>query len=205
MSSKIIYLYIKQHSITGLKYFGKTTKANPYSYKGSGKHWLRHLKKHGRKHVETIQVWQFTSIEEASAFALKFSKDNDIINSASWANIIEENGQDGRPVGCSTSVETGRKISAAKVGRNVGSDNHFYGKHHTDETKAKIRDTVEERYGKNKPWLTTQAIQKRAAKIKGQIPHNAQAVTYNGIMYPSIRKCAAANGLSMYKMKRLLT
>lgn len=24
-----IYLYVKQHSITGLKYFGRTTQANP--------------------------------------------------------------------------------------------------------------------------------------------------------------------------------
>ena len=31
-----IYLYVKQHSITGLKYFGRTTQANPYKYKGYG-------------------------------------------------------------------------------------------------------------------------------------------------------------------------
>ena len=39
----IIYLYLKQHNITGLKYFGKTEQ-NPYKYKGSGIYWLRHLK-----------------------------------------------------------------------------------------------------------------------------------------------------------------
>ena len=27
------YLYIKEHSITGLKYFGKTTAKNPLKYK----------------------------------------------------------------------------------------------------------------------------------------------------------------------------
>lgn len=44
MSSKEITLYIKIHNVTGLKYFGKTTKNNPEKYTGSGKHWKRHIK-----------------------------------------------------------------------------------------------------------------------------------------------------------------
>ena len=43
---KPTYLYVKTHNITGLKYFGKTTN-DPYTYYGSGKYWLLHLKKHG--------------------------------------------------------------------------------------------------------------------------------------------------------------
>jgi hypothetical protein len=46
------YLYIKQHSITGLKYFGKTTKSNPYKYNGSGKYWIRHINKNGKEHIK---------------------------------------------------------------------------------------------------------------------------------------------------------
>jgi len=34
---KPTYLYIKEHSKTGLKYFGKTTKSDPTVYDGSGK------------------------------------------------------------------------------------------------------------------------------------------------------------------------
>ena len=41
------YLYVKQHSITGMKYFGKTTR-NPIKYIGSGKYWKRHISKHGK-------------------------------------------------------------------------------------------------------------------------------------------------------------
>ena len=33
---KPTYLYIKQHSVTKLKYFGKTTKKDPVKYLGSG-------------------------------------------------------------------------------------------------------------------------------------------------------------------------
>lgn len=40
-----IYLYVKTHRVTGLKYLGKTTR-DPFSYAGSGKRWLNHLGAH---------------------------------------------------------------------------------------------------------------------------------------------------------------
>jgi len=90
---KPTYLYIKQHKITKLKYFGKTTK-DPNKYLGSGKHWIRHIKKHG---LEIDTIWQqlFTDEKELVDFALKFSKDNNIVESSEWANLKEENGLDG--------------------------------------------------------------------------------------------------------------
>ena len=71
------YLYVKQHRITRLKYFGMTATKDPYVYQGSGKHWRRHLKVHG-KDIETIQVWEFNNIETCEQFALNFSKENNI-------------------------------------------------------------------------------------------------------------------------------
>jgi len=41
-----IYLYLKTHNITGLKYLGKTTQ-EPHKYWGSGIDWLLHIKKYG--------------------------------------------------------------------------------------------------------------------------------------------------------------
>ena len=92
-----VYLYVKQHSITGLKYFGKTIK-DPYIYKGSGKYWLKHISKHGRDKVVTLQVWKFSNLEEATEFALKFSLDNNIVESNEWANLMLENGINGGAV-----------------------------------------------------------------------------------------------------------
>ena len=89
------YLYIKQHSVTGLKYLGKTTKSNPYKYLGSGKHWIRHINKHGKEFVETIwlsEPYIDTSITEV---ALLISEHWDIVNSKEWANLISENGING--------------------------------------------------------------------------------------------------------------
>ena len=91
---KPTYLYIKQHKITKLKYFGKTTKSDPVSYKGSGIHWKRHIMKHG-EHVETLWYKLFTNEKELIDYALNFSKENDIVNSKEWANLKEENGLDG--------------------------------------------------------------------------------------------------------------
>jgi hypothetical protein len=90
---KPTHLYIKQHKITKLKYFGKTTK-DPNKYLGSGKHWIRHIKKHGLE-IDTIWHQLFTDEKEMIEYALKFSKDNNIVESPEWANLKEENGLDG--------------------------------------------------------------------------------------------------------------
>ena len=94
---KIIYLYIKTHRQTGLKYFGKTTK-DPFKYHGSGKRWKAHLRKHGAD-VETEILGAFDDIEVAKTAALKFSREHRIVHDPGWANLIEENALDGAPVG----------------------------------------------------------------------------------------------------------
>lgn len=103
-----ITLYVKQHNITGLKYFGKTTR-NPFKYHGSGKYWKRHLIKHGTN-VTTLNVWEFDTEEDAKIFAIKFSRENNIVESSEWANLREENGKDGAPVG-----HTGHKFSEEQL------------------------------------------------------------------------------------------
>ena len=89
------YLYIKRHKDTGLKYFGKTAKKNPYEYAGSGKYWLKHLKKHSNN-VENVWVEYFTDKDNCVEFAEFFSQFYNIVNSDDWANLIVENGLDGR-------------------------------------------------------------------------------------------------------------
>jgi len=136
------YLYIKQHSITGLKYFGKTTR-DPYKYNGSGKHWSRHINKHGKEHIVTLWVsdlYHDTSIVEV---ALKFSADNDIVKSKEWANQKPENGLDGGASGTKHTQETKNKISASNKGKPLSEEHKTKlsvsqkGRKHTDETKAK--------------------------------------------------------------------
>lgn len=92
-----IYLYIKRHAKTGLKYFGKTIQ-NPYEYQGSGVYWNRHLDIHGREHIQTVRIWSFDNQQECTNFALSFSKKHNIVKSKDWANLMEENGISGGAV-----------------------------------------------------------------------------------------------------------
>jgi hypothetical protein len=139
------YLYIKQHSITKKKYFGKTTKTNPYKYNGSGKHWSRHINKHGKEHIVTLWVSELycdTSIVEV---ALKFSSDNDIVNSKEWVNMEPENGLNGWVPGRKRSEETKVKMRKPK------SEEAKANMRKSEETKAKMSDTQK---GIPKPQVT---------------------------------------------------
>jgi hypothetical protein len=115
---KPTYLYIKQHSITGLKYFGKTTTKDPYKYKGSGVDWIPHLKEYGSEHVITTIIFgPCTDSEAISEFAISFSRDNNIVTSNLWANRKIETGLDGGGVAGSTrSTKTKQKMSDTKKG-----------------------------------------------------------------------------------------
>jgi hypothetical protein len=86
------YLYIKQHSKSGLLYFGKTIKKDPVKYKGSGIRWSRHVNKHGIDHVETLWYCLFYDQEELMKFALMCSEMWNIVKSDEWLNLTFENG-----------------------------------------------------------------------------------------------------------------
>lgn len=129
-----IYLYVKQHKVTGMKYFGKTSTKDPHVYLGSGKHWRRHLKIHG-KDIETIQVWEFTDETECEKFALEFSEKNKIVESADWANLRPENGKDGKPVG-----SPGMRGEKNPQYGKTKELNTFYGKKHSDKTLSYLKE-----------------------------------------------------------------
>lgn len=88
------YLYVKTHTLTGKKYFGKTVE-NPLTYRGSGIHWRRHVKVHGKEHVHTEILGLFTDSIWCTLYALEFSVLNEIVSSSVWLNLKEENGIDG--------------------------------------------------------------------------------------------------------------
>lgn len=117
----MIYLYIKTHNLTKLKYFGKTARKDPFKYLGSGKYWLRHLKIHGID-ISTEIIATFEDTEEASRFAIKFSKDNNIVESKEWANLMFETVKDG-VFGYNHTEET--KMVFSVKGKEMWSDADF--------------------------------------------------------------------------------
>ena len=150
----ITYLYHKQHKQTGLNYFGKTIK-DPYLYQGSGKYWTSHLNKHGND-VDTVQVREFTDINECSKFALEFSAKHNIVESNEWANLRFENGLDGghtpgaytdaanqkrreKLIGRVFTPESLAKRSAMVKGKRTGIDNPMFGRKQSNLSKETSR------------------------------------------------------------------
>lgn len=112
---KPTYLYVKTHNVTGLKYFGKTICSDPFSYKGSGVVWRRHIKKHGYN-VTTEVIGFFENECECKEVATKFSIDNDIVKSKEWANLMDENGIDGGAIIYTDAMkENKRKITIDRI------------------------------------------------------------------------------------------
>lgn len=139
----MIYLYVKTHNVTGLKYFGKTTKKDPFKYKGSGKYWSRHLKKYGN-YVSTEIIGEFLLENEASDFALNFSKENNIVESTEWANLKEENGLDGSPIGVKFSKEHRKKLSEANMGKCHNPFTAETRKRMSEASKEKVHKQIKE-------------------------------------------------------------
>ena len=162
------YLYIKQHSVTGLKYFGKTAKYDPLKYLGSGKHWKSHIKKHGTMHVVTLWYQLFDDKSLLTEFALLFSDHWDIVKSKEWANLIPENGIDGGVKGYPHSAQHNANVSAALKGISTGPC--------SDERKSKISAATK---GVPKPPRTLEhnaniSLAKKGKKQKPQsTEHNA--------------------------------
>ena len=163
------YLYIKTHNKTGLKYFGKTTK-DPYRYRGSGKRWLAHLKKHGND-VSTEVFGYYESEQECLCAAMTFSKENNIVESVDWANMIDENGLDGGDTGRTNygpmPDDAKRKLSESTKGRkpwNTGIRGSTPGnkKPKTEEQKKKISKSLSGR--KRSP----ESVAKTADALRGR-------------------------------------
>lgn len=92
---KLYRLYIKT-SPFGLKYLGKTTK-DPFKYIGSGKIWLRHIKKHNLTHkdIQTEIIFETTQVNELIKKGREISNEFNIVESPEWANLRPEEGDGG--------------------------------------------------------------------------------------------------------------
>lgn len=108
-------LYIKKHIVTGMLYFGCSTKQDIDKYYGSGKYWCRHINTHGKQYVRTIWVsgW-FDDPDAIQEFALAFSELFDIEEDDSWANLKKETGLPGGGAGKAGYIKAGASQSKTK-------------------------------------------------------------------------------------------
>lgn len=158
----MIYLYLKVHNETGLKYLGKTTQ-DPYKYKGSGKYWKRHIKIHGTN-ISTRILRKSNNSEHIKQWGLIYSHLFNIIEDNKFANLKLEEG-DG---GClSHTTETKIKISNTLKGKIPWN----LGKHLSEETKHKLKNKIPWNKGKIGIY-SKETREKMSAASKGRLPWN---------------------------------
>ena len=144
-----IYLYLKTHRVTGLKYLGKT-KMDPYKYKGSGTDWKNHLWVYGND-VVTEVIRECATSKELSKWGRYYSVIFDVVNSPEFLNRIPETGGGGEP-----SEEHKRKLSEALKGKNKG-------KKHSEEAKRKMSESSK---GKNKGKKHSEEAKRKISEAK---------------------------------------
>lgn len=117
-TSMTIYLYVKTHNKTGLKYLGKTISNDPYLYQGSGTVWKRHIKKHGYD-VTTEILLETDNPEELKEAGIYYSNLWNIVESKDFANLIPETGNGGA---MPWSIESRQKVSKTLKGRKYSDE-----------------------------------------------------------------------------------
>ena len=103
-----IYIYLKTHKKTGYRYLGKTISKDPHAYPGSGKLWKRHLNKHGYDYTTEILATCATA-DEVREIGLLLSDQYNIVEDASFANLMVEAGDGGATRGTGWHLSEGAK------------------------------------------------------------------------------------------------
>ena len=202
--SKVIYLCVKTHKITGLKYLCKTTR-DPYKYRGSGVFWKRHLKIHGSDHNTEI-IKECKNSDEIREWGLHYSELWNIVESDEWANLRPESG-DGGDTSEFIDYSSFSKMNSGKNNPMYGSVGGMAGKTHTKET------IIQQKESHRKVWenMSVEKRKERSAAVTGnknamygnQPTNNpGHKVEIDGVIYDSIRQASKITGISVHFIKR---
>ena len=147
-----IYLYVKTHRKTGLKYLGKTVYKNPHTYPGSGRRWRAHLDKHGYDY-DTEILFESENKEEIKEKGLYYSRLWNVVESEEWANLKEEACDGGA---FPRTAELNKRVSDKLKGRTF-----------SEEHRKKLSEANKGKYFHSEETKRLSAA-KASAKLKGR-------------------------------------
>lgn len=185
----MIYLYLKIHNKTGLKYLGQT-KQNPYTYNGSGVYWQKHLKKHGIN-ITTYILFVSESKQIITEKGLYYSKLWNIVESKEFANLIVESGE-GQSKGFKHSKKTRKLLSEITSNqiltaeRNEKISRALKGRSHPAEWRKKVSKAL-----KGRTWS-----EEHRANSLDVINSKKKPIMYKEKRYDSVTDCAKINSVS---------
>lgn len=144
--------------------------------------------------LSSIEKYGCKSFVVNEIFDVAFSKEELDIKEQCWITMYKSNnrkygynkneGGMGN-VGFTHTKETKEKISRAFKGKYIGKKHHFYGKHHTEETKRKISINHADQSGINHP-MATKIICLTNGKIFDYV---RQASLYYNLCETNVVKC----------------
>lgn len=149
------YIYVTICLVNNKKYIGQRHWETPDkfdSYIGSGKAFMNAVRKYGKpQFTKKIVDWANNKAELDELEKLWIDRFN-AVDSSEYYNIQAGGG-------------------SWSAGQVSGSNNPFYGKHHTEETKQKIRDNLPDQSGEKNPnyghkW-SEEKKQEQSQKLKG--------------------------------------
>jgi hypothetical protein len=183
---KKIYLYLKTHNITGLKYLGKTEQCDPHLYTGSGKRWKAHLKKHGYD-VTTQILLETTDHNEIKRWGEYYSALWNIVNNLEFANLRSESGDGGDTSQCAAYLQ-------GIARRNLsGSNNPMFGRSAITENNIRWYNNGKENVYVAEGTQPTNFVPGRIIGYKK--PHTVESKRKMSLANQKHRPCQSPNNL----------
>jgi len=144
-------VYETTNKINGKKYIGKhSTDDLDDGYLGSGSSLKSAINKYGKENFERVTLKEFNTEQEAYEYEEELVT-MDIVTNDVYYNLMG-GGDGGTKI---ISIEVRKIMSLAKKGKydgennpnygKRGKDSHWFGKHHTEETKKKMSEAQRNR------------------------------------------------------------
>lgn len=166
-----IYLYVKTHNTTGLKYLGKTTQ-DPFKYLGSGTRWLNHIRHHGTD-IFTQILCESDNPDYIKQQGIYYSHLWNVVKSNEWANLKLEEGDGGF-----SHINTGDQEHIKRASLAGHKAIHNLIKHSTPWTSESAKQAsikgnlILQRLRKEDPERFNQQYSQLSERFKGEGNHN---------------------------------
>ena len=190
------YIYETTNLVNGKKYIGKRVKSyfQGTNYLGSGRHLRNAVHKYGKENFSVELLEKCYSNEELNRREYEIIEERNAVDSPNYYNLINggQNGLSGfhhseeskRISSLSNRNQKRSEIVKLHMSQNHadvrGTNNPFYGKSHSDETRKKISDTLQGHY-KGYVWYNNSITHGKYLEgtqpegwVRGKLPLSSQ-------------------------------
>lgn len=195
MDDRKLFIYMTTNMIDGKRYIGQHKGYEYDEYLGSGVRIVNAVKKYGKENFKREIICYCDTQEELDEQEIYWIKYYDAANSEDFYNIAEGGNGTCKTTGLTEEqeAERRRKISKAMSGPEnpmygvhlCGEDSGMYGKHHSEESKLKMRNA--------KLGRTLPEEQKKKISLNNPNVHSVDAYDEDGNFVKHFRTLRDAN------------